>query len=220
MAVSTLGRKCATCGRLNPPVALFCQNLSCRRSLRFVEPAMFEGLRLGEHWTTAQAEHRPDGDAPPDRAPSADDMAAAPQPGPEPAPEPIPEPGPEPSPDPVPPLHRATRREFPPYLAMLRFPWGEVPVEPHLPVGRDPQFSPQAGEIGHPRYLDTVSNRHAAFTVDEAGLVIVDVGSTNGTFVNGARLVAHQSYRLAAGDRIRFGQRVEVEVAVLQRMGG
>jgi ABC-2 type transport system ATP-binding protein len=48
-----------------------------------------------------------------------------------------------------------------------------------------------------------VSARHASLTPLDAGFAIEDLGSTNGTFVNGSRLAAAQELR--AGDRIQLG---------------
>ena len=47
-----------------------------------------------------------------------------------------------------------------------------------------------------------VSRRHAALECQDGGLQVVDLGSRNGTFVNGLRV---QSRRVERGDEIRFG---------------
>ncbi|MBX6314286.1 MAG: GGDEF domain-containing protein [Isosphaeraceae bacterium] len=58
----------------------------------------------------------------------------------------------------------------------------------------------------------TVSRRHAALRSDGDGRVwLTDLGSTNGTFVNGRRLVPHQPVLLRDGDRLRFGTTVVVK---------
>ncbi len=49
-----------------------------------------------------------------------------------------------------------------------------------------------------------VSGRHAAFTPGEGGWILQDLGSLNGTFVNGLRLSA--PVQLVDGDRIQFGE--------------
>jgi diguanylate cyclase (GGDEF)-like protein len=49
---------------------------------------------------------------------------------------------------------------------------------------------------------DSVSRRHATIEQSDVGFVLVDHGSTNGTFVNDNRIERHL---LAAGDRIRVG---------------
>jgi len=49
-----------------------------------------------------------------------------------------------------------------------------------------------------------VSRRHAELRVDQGHLVLRDLGSMNGTFVNGVQLKGER--QIAAGDEIRFGQ--------------
>jgi ABC transport system ATP-binding/permease protein len=53
-----------------------------------------------------------------------------------------------------------------------------------------------------------VSRVHCRFTLDEAGLGIEDLGSTNGTWVNGRRV---ERAPLQSGDTIKIGR---VEFAV------
>lgn len=49
----------------------------------------------------------------------------------------------------------------------------------------------------------TVSRRHAEVTVESGGITLRDLGSSNGTFVNGNRIT---SARVAPGDRLIFGK--------------
>jgi len=52
----------------------------------------------------------------------------------------------------------------------------------------------------------TVSRQHAFVSVDDVGGILLrDVGSTNGTFVNGKRITAQRPVELADGDRIQLG---------------
>ncbi len=53
-----------------------------------------------------------------------------------------------------------------------------------------------------------VSRLHCQLTASDAGLEVVDLSSTNGTFVNDKRV---KKALLGAGDRLRVG-RVELEV--------
>jgi S1-C subfamily serine protease len=61
--------------------------------------------------------------------------------------------------------------------------------------GLDMRFDPQAD-------LD-VSGRHAEFRTTEHGYVLTDLGSTNGTFVNGKRITGPTP--LSEADTVRFG---------------
>lgn len=55
---------------------------------------------------------------------------------------------------------------------------------------------------------DAISSRHAIIFCDEAGGTLLDMGSTNGTFVNGRRVTESE---LALGDLVRVGEtRIEI----------
>jgi len=69
------------------------------------------------------------------------------------------------------------------------------PVNRGLLIGRDHHCSVRVSD-------PTVSRLHARIVQDEAGLRIVDAGSSNGTFVNGRRVTEAS---IAPGDRIRCG---------------
>ena len=49
----------------------------------------------------------------------------------------------------------------------------------------------------------TVSRRHASLVADDSGIELNDLGSSNGTFVNGQRV---ETARVAAGDVLTFGK--------------
>ena len=51
-----------------------------------------------------------------------------------------------------------------------------------------------------------VSGRHGVFEVNDEGVSITDSGSTNGTFVNEAKLAPGQKTLIHAGDKVRLGQ--------------
>jgi ABC transport system ATP-binding/permease protein len=72
-------------------------------------------------------------------------------------------------------------------------------------VGRDP-----AGDIVIASPL--ISRRHARFFADDGHYLVEDLGSTNKTFVNGARL--DQPTRLSDGDVIQLGQAVRLQFLV------
>jgi hypothetical protein len=50
-----------------------------------------------------------------------------------------------------------------------------------------------------------VSRLHAAIQSTAQGVVLIDLGSTNGTLLNNYRLPAERPYPLRSGDEIRFG---------------
>ena len=73
----------------------------------------------------------------------------------------------------------------------------QVPLDHGLTVGR--QAMPGQVVLDHPN----VSRRHAAFEVVDGTIVLRDLGGTNGTYVNGARLRGARP--LVPGDRIDIG---------------
>jgi DNA-binding NtrC family response regulator len=58
-------------------------------------------------------------------------------------------------------------------------------------------------ECGIPIFHPTVSRRHARITVSRDGVEVQDLGSRNGTWLEGARLIA--PVKIAPGSRLRFG---------------
>jgi ABC-type multidrug transport system ATPase subunit len=72
-----------------------------------------------------------------------------------------------------------------------------LPLDHGLTVGR--QAMPGQVVLDHPN----VSRRHAAFEVTDGTIVLRDLGGSNGTYVNGARLRGARS--LVPGDRIDIG---------------
>jgi pSer/pThr/pTyr-binding forkhead associated (FHA) protein len=51
-----------------------------------------------------------------------------------------------------------------------------------------------------------VSRRHALLRVDRRQLLLMDLGSSNGTWLNGTQLSANEPMRLESGDDIRLGK--------------
>ncbi len=70
-----------------------------------------------------------------------------------------------------------------------------VPLGDEVELGRDPACAVRL-------FADDVSRRHARISADAEGHLVVDLSSTNGTWVNGREVRVH---RLRAGDRIRLG---------------
>jgi hypothetical protein len=101
-----------------------------------------------------------------------------------------------------------------PVVLRLSFPAGnvEVPAGTSLVLGRDPEESLVAAAFAD---YDNVSRRHATVTVSDSGnATIRDERSTNGTFVNGDRVLPGTEARLANGDRVRLAGDVTAEVSL------
>ncbi|EFN51446.1 hypothetical protein CHLNCDRAFT_140170 [Chlorella variabilis] len=55
--------------------------------------------------------------------------------------------------------------------------------------------------------IPTVSTRHATLRVGEASVIVTDLGSTNGTTIDGEELEATQAAELKPGSEIVFGDK-------------
>lgn len=111
---------------------------------------------------------------------------------------------------------RPEQRRGPISAAVLRlsFPTGnvEVPAGTTLLLGRDPAESLVAAAFAN---YENVSRRHATVAVDDFGHASIrDENSTNGTFVNGDRVLPGVSVRLADGDVVRLAADVSAEVVL------
>jgi pSer/pThr/pTyr-binding forkhead associated (FHA) protein len=103
-------------------------------------------------------------------------------------------------------------RSISPAVLRLAFPTGnvEVPAGTSLLLGRDPAESLVAAAFAS---YENVSRRHATVIVDDAGRASIrDENSTNGTFVNGDRVLPGVAVRLADGDVVRLAADVAADV--------
>jgi predicted component of type VI protein secretion system len=73
----------------------------------------------------------------------------------------------------------------------------QVPVDGVLDVGRDPGLALHLDEDGQ------VSRRHARFSRSSGGVVLEDLGSTNGTYLNEQPISTPRMLR--PGDKVRLG---------------
>ena len=75
---------------------------------------------------------------------------------------------------------------------------------------RDPNTGtlPDVDMTAYSGYRMGVSRTHASIHLQDKQLNLSDRGSSNGTFLNGTRLVAHRPYPIKDGDEIRLGQMV------------
>jgi hypothetical protein len=106
---------------------------------------------------------------------------------------------------------RACLRSAGPRGPVLLFPWGRetVPASGALLVGRE--NSPLAARlVDYPN----VGRRHAHLTVVRGQLVVVDLHSANGTFVNEERLEPMRPHPVGDGDGIRFAATLRATVRV------
>ncbi|HLB48525.1 MAG TPA: FHA domain-containing protein, partial [Anaerolineales bacterium] len=78
-------------------------------------------------------------------------------------------------------------------------------------AGRWHELQPSGATLGRGSECEIVltneriSRRHASIRLESAGWAITDLGSSNGTFLNEARLEPNTAYRLAPGDQILLG---------------
>ena len=82
-----------------------------------------------------------------------------------------------------------------------------IPVEREITLGRrtPEQAPPTVDFTDHHGALLGVSREHAVIQPTARGYTITDLGSTNGTWVNGERLPAHKPRALVDNDQIRLG---------------
>jgi pSer/pThr/pTyr-binding forkhead associated (FHA) protein len=101
-----------------------------------------------------------------------------------------------------------------PAVLRLSFPTGnvDVPAGTAVLLGRDPAESLVAAAFAQ---YENVSRRHATITMDDGGHASIrDENSTNGTFVNGDRVLPGIAVRLADGDVVRLAADVSAEVVL------
>ena len=81
-------------------------------------------------------------------------------------------------------------------------------LEPEILIGRQDAESDTFPDIDLTPYRAVekgVSRRHAKIVFDNDGLSIEDMGSVNGTFLNGERIVPYKAMTLSSGDVVQLG---------------
>lgn len=80
-------------------------------------------------------------------------------------------------------------------------------------VGRRDPLSDRVPDVDltpYGGYQMGISRRHAMICLREQGVELIDLGSRNGTFLNGDRLQGHQPAQVQNGDEVRLGKIVMV----------
>ena len=83
-----------------------------------------------------------------------------------------------------------------------------VPLYEQIQVGRadvEGDFFPELDLTDFNGGQKGVSRHHAAFEASKLGTVLIDLDSTNGTYLNSFRLPGKRPYLIKDGDEIRFG---------------
>lgn len=75
------------------------------------------------------------------------------------------------------------------------------------PILPDIDLSPYEG------YAEGVSRLHTAIRVTDRGVMIVDLGSSNGTRINGQKIVPNVNYPLKDGDMIALGK-IKLQISI------
>jgi pSer/pThr/pTyr-binding forkhead associated (FHA) protein len=86
----------------------------------------------------------------------------------------------------------------------VTWPWNEdTRITSTLAIGRDssPDWLKRRFEQLN---LDVLSREHARLVIEGEQITVTDLGSTNGTYVNGTRLQKCIATILRSGDTIRF----------------
>lgn len=86
-----------------------------------------------------------------------------------------------------------------------------LPLKTRITVGRAVESDASADEINFDltpfgAYHFGVSRHHAVMILSEGALYLEDLGSTNGTRINGFQLTANQRYRLRHTDEVEFAR--------------
>ena len=84
----------------------------------------------------------------------------------------------------------------------------ELKLLNQMRVGRaDPEanISPELDFTQDQGIENGISRLHATIQLTKQGIILTDLDSTNGTFLNNVRLPAQQPFLVRSGDEIRFG---------------
>lgn len=88
-------------------------------------------------------------------------------------------------------------------IAILDCPWGLLRIAGALGIGRDKSFCAEATSFSG--YM-TVSGVHARVYFSGENWFVRDLGSTNGTFLNGVQLGENEDHALSDLDQLHFSK--------------
>jgi len=86
-----------------------------------------------------------------------------------------------------------------PETMFIVFQGGRVPIAKRISIGRDPENSISLDDV-------MVSRKHAVIQKVKDEYFIEDLGSTNGTFLNGQPVPPGKYMRLTPQDKVRIGR--------------
>ncbi len=94
----------------------------------------------------------------------------------------------------------------------LRWPWGTQILVGTLRIGRDPPAPADLAKAIRDRGYDNVSRTHAELSVCDENVCVKDLGSANGTYVDGVKIPPNKSIPLRHGSIVRFAANLAVEI--------
>lgn len=102
------------------------------------------------------------------------------------------------------------------FAVELTWPWGKEFLTETMRIGRDSPSPNSLIEAIKVRGYDNVSRSHAELQLDSAtgGVSLIDLGSSNGTFVDGVRIPANTPVRLKSGSVVRFAANLSVVISI------
>ncbi|QSZ43106.1 FHA domain-containing protein [Sulfurimonas aquatica] len=95
----------------------------------------------------------------------------------------------------------------------LQFPWGEYKIADYLWIGRI-KPAPQDMTKELEKNFKNISRNHAQISVDDGKLYIVDLESTNGTFVNSQRIIPNQKVELTQESTLKLAKDLVIEISL------
>ena len=94
----------------------------------------------------------------------------------------------------------------------VTWPWGKMPIQDRLLVGRVPPTPDELSQHLELSYLN-VSRCHAELFVESGQLFLRDLDSLNGTYLNGEQVNKFNAVPLRSGDRVQFAATLEAIIS-------